>query len=397
MTIATKKLSELANIFYGASPATIRVENSDIPIFGTSGLVGYASKPLFETEAIVVGRKGTLGNPIFTPDKFWAIDTTYAVIAKDDVDTKWLYYALLHHDLTRLNEATGVPSINRDRLYNIDITYFEYPEQRVIADILSTLDEAIAQSESLVRKYQSIKQGLMSDLLTRGMDENGELRDSKDFTETQIGNFPKTWTIISLGEIISKSGGFIQTGPFGSQLHSYEYVEQGVPVVMPQDIMEDGRISEDNIARITAGKAKELSRHIVKPNDVVFARRGDLSRCSAITEQEAGWLCGTGSMLVRPSQKEIDGRWLAAVYRHEIGQHQIRARAVGSTMVNLNSTLLRDLVIPKPPLPEQEKIMEILESQDGLLRTEVESLAKLQLLKQGLMQDLLSGQVRVKV
>ncbi len=198
-----KKLSELANIYYGASPATIRVERSDIPIFGTSGLFGFASKPLFESAGIVVGRKGTLGNPIYTPAKFWAIDTTYAVIAKENVDTKWLYYALLHYDLKTLNEATGVPSINRDRLYNIDITYFVYPEQRAIADILSIVDEAIAQSESLVRKYLSIKQGLMSDLLTRGVDENGELRPTREeapelYQESPLGWLPKVWDVLKL-------------------------------------------------------------------------------------------------------------------------------------------------------------------------------------------------------
>jgi len=98
---------------------------------------------------------------------------------------------------------------------------------------------------------------------------------------------------------------------------------------------------------------------------------------------------------VRLPQMEVDGRWLAAIYRHEIGQHQVRARAVGSTMVNLNSTLLRDLIIPKPSLEEQERIMGMIQAQDNLLKAEIENLAKLQLLKQGLMQDLLSGQVRV--
>jgi type I restriction enzyme S subunit len=244
-----------------------------------------------------------------------------------------------------------------------------------------------------------MKAGLLHDLLTRGLDENGELRDAiahpEQFKDSPLGQVPKEWEVTTLGAVVARSGGFIQTGPFGSQLHAYEYVDAGVPVIMPQDI-QDGYISDSQIAHITPAKAGTLARHRVELNDVVFARRGDLERCAFIDKRELGWLCGTGCLLVRVPGKEIDGRWLAATYRHDRSQRQILARAVGSTMVNLNSTLLSDLLIAKPTYLEQTAIVRVVDTYDSRIRTEEAYRDKLKLQKQGLMQDLLTGKIRLQ-
>ena len=102
-------------------------------------------------------------------------------------------------------------------------------------------------------------------------------------------------------------------------------------------------------------------------------------------------------MLVRPPESDINGRWLAYFYRHDMGQRQILARAVGSTMVNLNSTLLRKLLIAKPERDEQVQIVQRLMSLDARIHQDWLNVCKLRLLKTGLMQDLLTGRVRVRV
>ena len=134
----------------------------------------------------------------------------------------------------------------------------------------------------------------------------------------------------------------------------------------------------------------------MKFNDVVFARRGDLSRCTAIGEREAGWLCGTGCMLIRVLAEVIDGRWLSLVYRLDWSQRQILAGAVGSTMVNLNTSLLARLILAKPTRTEQQSIVERLDAHDARVRAEEAYRDNLKQLKQGLMDDLLTGRVRVK-
>ena len=344
----------------------------------TRGTVALTLRPLCTNQsvALVRGREGVLDNGYL----FHALDIQY-------------------EDLRAWSAGGGRAGLSKALLEAVTLSVPPLPEQRHIAEILDTADRAIGETEALLSKLKRMKTGLMHDLLTRGVDESGQLRDPdahpEQFKDSLLGRVPGEWEITTLGSVILDAGGFVQTGPFGSQLHAYEYVSKGVPVVMPQDI-QDGHISSEQIARVTPEKASSLGRHRVAAGDVLFARRGDLERCAAIDEHTVGWLCGTGCLLVRPSKSKLDSRWLAAVYRHDLSQRQILARAVGTTMVNLNTGLLASLSIAKPSLNEQRRIAEILDAHDGRIRAEEAYRDKLKLQKKGLMEDLLTGRVRVK-
>lgn len=272
------------------------------------------------------------------------------------------------------------------------------PEQRQIAAILDTLDDAVRKTEQIIAKLKQVKQGLLHDLLTRGIDDNGELRcperHPEQFKDSALGRIPRGWEGTMLGSYLASCGGFLQTGPFGSQLHSHEYSGEGVPVVMPQDISDDG-VSSESVARIPERVASRLARHRMMPNDLVFARRGDLSRCAPIGTREVGWICGTGCLLARLPGQAVDAEWLAAAYRHDTIQRQVAGRAVGSTMVNLNTGILQSLVLRVPPGEEQRKISMLARAHGLRVAREGAQLAKLRLLKSGLMEDLLTGRVRV--
>lgn len=317
-----------------------------------------------------------------------------------DVD---FYYHLLRFiapEFVRRASGTTFFEISGSELAKVVVPRPSLSEQRQIAEILDAADEAIQRSERVIAKLREVKKGLLHDLLTRGLDAEGDLRDPEvhpeAFKESPLGRVPRGWKVTTLGDVVSQTKGFIQTGPFGSQLHADEYTEEGIPVVMPQNI-ENGQVRNQDIARIPTEKARALARHRVTYNDVVFARRGDLSRCASIGEREEGWLCGTGCLLVRSPRDELDGDWLAAVYQSSLCQRQIYARAVGSTMVNLNTSLLASLIIPKPPYREQLSIVEAIDTYDARLRAEEAALDKLRQVKRGLMDDLLTGRVRVGV
>ncbi|MCZ7647438.1 MAG: restriction endonuclease subunit S [Planctomycetota bacterium] len=192
-----------------------------------------------------------------------------------------------------------------------------------------------------------------------------------------------------------KCGGHLQTGPFGSQLHAYEYEQEGVPVVMPQDI-NDGLVWTDQIAKVEEDKAKELSRHRMRVGDVVIARRGDLSRAAAIKESQEGWVCGTGCFMLRLGSCDLRADYAACAYRHDLIQRQIAGMAVGTTMPSLNNTVMERLIFPFCNPNEQSRIIERLFAEDQLVITSHTHLAKLRHLKHGLMHDLLTGRVRVK-
>ena len=171
------------------------------------------------------------------------------------------------------------------------------------------------------------------------------------------------WTSATLGHVCAD--GLIQTGPFGSQLHAEDYVDDGVPVVMPANI-SSGRVEESGIARITEADAVRLMRHRLQVGDIVYSRRGDITRCARITEREAGWLCGTGCLLVRPGSG-ADHRWLAYWLSAPWTHDWLYRHAVGATMLNLNTSILASLPVELPPMEEQRRTACALGAFDDLI------------------------------
>lgn len=354
---------------------------------------------------VVVFRSGILRHsfPVAIANVSFTVNQDLKVLEpREGVHSRFAYHLLVAIGPQLIQKAvktgTTVESVDFATFLSTQVYLPCLDEQRRIAGVLDALDETIAASEVLIAKLKAMRQGLLHDLLTRGLDENGELRDPERhpelFRESEVGRVPRVWEVEHLGTFIQRGDGVIQTGPFGSQLHAHEYVKEGIPVIMPQDMI-NGSVNEALIARISESRAVSLGRHRVQLGDVVFARRGDLERCSAISNHEVGWLCGTGCLLVRPPKTEMVGDWLARVYEHPRSQRQILARAVGSTMVNLNTNLLAHLTIAKPSIAEQLDIITVISAHDTRLRAEEEQLGKLRRLKAGLMDDLLSGRVRV--
>ena len=327
------------------------------------------------------------------------IDNNMMAAVPTNSDPEFLYHFLCGIDFANHVQTGALPSINQATIGAIAFPSFATVQQRRIAEILTTVDEAMEQTEALVAKLQQMKAGLMHDLFTRGVTPKGHLRPTQPeaphlYHQTPLGWLPKEWEVNRLGTILKKCGGYLQTGPFGSQLHAHEYQHEGVPVVMPQDI-NDGLISTDQIARIFERRAEELARHRMKVGDVVIARRGDLSRAAAITEPKEGWVCGTGCFLLRLGRGELRAEFASAVYRHDLIQRQIEGMAVGTTMPSLNNSVMERLFFPFCDPDEQTRIIERLAANDALLINSQNHLAKLRQQKQGLMQDLLTGRVRV--
>ena len=190
-------------------------------------------------------------------------------------------------------------------------------------------------------------------------------------------------TSTTVGDVCDEFGGEVLTGPFGSQLHSSDYSEDGIPVVMPQD-MRDGRVKTARIARVGAAHVTRLRQHCLRRGDIVFSRRGDVARFAVITEREDGWLCGTGSIRIRLNCPGIEVGYL----RRFLSQPSIGAwlehNAKGVTMPNLNTAITRALPLAYPPLPEQRRIAAILDQADALRAMRREALAQLDSLTQSI-------------
>lgn len=196
------------------------------------------------------------------------------------------------------------------------------------------------------------------------------------------------WFQTTLGEICAIQKGAIQTGPFGSQLHASDYVETGIPVVMPANIIPDGGISEEGIARITQEDADRLSQHKLQIGDVVFSRRGDVTRNALIEPNQVGWLCGTGCLKVRLGNEETaDAKFISYCLRLPETKEWLVRHAVGATMPNLNTSILSAVPILIPPIPEQKKITTFLRALDDRINLLRETNATLEAIAQALFKS----------
>lgn len=170
------------------------------------------------------------------------------------------------------------------------------------------------------------------------------------------------WKETHLG-IISES---IQTGPFGSQLHQYDYSEKGTPVIMPKDMIGASLI-EDTIARISDNHVQRLKKHKVKKGDIIYSRRGDVGRCVLISSREEGWICGTGCLKVTLDTKKVVPSFIFYILQRKESVEWVENHAVGATMPNLNTGILSNLPLTIPSLSTQEKIVSILSNYDTLI------------------------------
>ena len=164
------------------------------------------------------------------------------------------------------------------------------------------------------------------------------------------------WQETTLGQICSSQGGAIQTGPFGSQLHTSDYKVVGIPVVMPTNI-GDGGIVVDGIARIDQADVDRLSQHKLQMGDIVFSRRGDVTKNALIRQHEVGWFCGTGCLKVRLGDESIaNAKFISHCLRLPDIKDWLIRHAVGATMPNLNTGILSAVPILLPPLKTQREI-----------------------------------------
>ncbi len=208
------------------------------------------------------------------------------------------------------------------------------------------------------------------------------------YKQTEVGVIPEDWDLQRLGELAK-----FRTGPFGSSLHKSDYVTGGIPVINPMHIV-DGQLFPSSNMSVREETAGRLSEFRLQEGDIVLGRRGDMGRCAVVRKQHSGWLCGTGSMIVRPGS-EADPHFLQRILSSQEIIALIENSSVGSTMINLNQSTLIGLPVKLPSKSEQLAIATALSDVDALLEELDRLIAKKRDIKQAAMQQLLTGETRL--
>lgn len=218
----------------------------------------------------------------------------------------------------RMSAGTRMPRTSASDLGSIRVMLPSLAEQRRIVDLIAAFDEAIESTDRIANDALVLEESIGAEVF-----ENSEVSPSP------------------LSSYCDSEG--IQIGPFGSQLHVSDYVAVGVPSVMPKD-MVGGRIDEVSVARVSEDKAQSLSRHRLLAGDILLPRRGDLTKRALISEDQVGWLCGTGTVRIRPRSDVNSGVLYRALATNEVNRWLLD-RSVGATMPNLNTGIVEEIPV----------------------------------------------------
>jgi len=309
------------------------------------------------------------------------------VTAVDRCLPYFLYTYFQTLDLTTVSNPGPLPSINAQRINSMEMPLPPLPEQRKIAEILSTVDETIEKTDAIIQETKQLKKGLMQKLFTEGI---GHTR----FKETKIGRIPEEWEIKLLGNL----GEFFK----GTSIAASEIVENGLPCIRYGDIYV--QYENDNVVtHFSAFISRETAEHSrrIHVGDILFAGTGetqeDIGKCVAYTIDEEAY--AGGDLIVFRPKKEYQLNSLFLSYCMNCGEVAKAKMRLGQglSIFHIYSKNLKTLCAPLPSVSEQHKIVEILSGFDITIKAEQTYKAELEQLKKGLMQVLLTGKVRVKV
>jgi type I restriction enzyme S subunit len=310
--------------------------------------------------------------------------------AKEAFDQDAVFYNLEHKDIQSFIVGGTRSKLNQSALRAITI-YLpnSKPEQTKIAEILSTVDQVIEQTEALIAKQQRIKTGLMQDLLTRGIDKHGNLRSEQtnQFKDSPLGRIPVEWEVwpssLLCREIIV--GIVIRPAQY--------YRPDGVPVLRSANVRENSITSED-LVFMSEKDNETLSKSCLRKGDMVTVRTGYPGTTAVIPPELDGSNC-VDIVISRPAHEKVKSEFLSIWVNSDQGKKQVLEGQGGLAQQRFNIGEMRALLVKVSDISEQERIANLLILQNSAIEDLVKNQHKLRSLKTALMQDLLTGKKRV--
>jgi type I restriction enzyme S subunit len=266
-------------------------------------------------------------------------------------------------------------------------------EQRAIAAALGDADALISALDKLIAKKRLIKLATMDALLTGRIRLCGYGRAHPSYRWTPLGEIPADWQYLTVGQLVAK-GGSIKTGPFGTLLKASEYSTEGTPVISVAQIGDGSLVITDDTPLVPPKVTRRLPEYLLRKGDIVFGRKGAVGRSALVKAQEDGCFLGSDGIRLR-LPNDIQPEFVS--YQLQIGslRRWLLANAVGTTMPSLNQKLLTRVSLALPNPPEQRNITRILCNVDSEIAALERCRDKANAIKQGMMQALLSGRVRL--
>lgn len=352
---------------------------------------------------VILTKDGTIGRVAridSLPGEATINGTMMLLRPADILHYRFLFHLLNGQAFKKLVEdkvsGSSIPHIFQRDMVTLPIAFPRRAEQICVSDVLDTLDTAIRQTEAIVEKLKQFKQGLLHDLLTRGIDENGELRPAQSeaphlYKQSLVGWIPKEWKLFTLGECATVASGVT----LGRVVGGVGTIER--PYLRVANV-QDGYLDLSEIKTIRIFRS-ELSRFRLEYGDVLMNEGGDFDKLGRGTIWEGQideCLHQNHVFRVRCDSSKLDPRYLAAYSASTLGKRYfVQASKQTTNLASINSTQLKKFIVGAPLISEQRAAVVRVAESESVLMAEKRRLETLNATKVGLVDDLLSGRVRV--
>lgn len=364
-------------------------DNDRYPVIGSGGCFAYCSRFLYDGEALLLGRKGTIDKPLYIKGRFWVVDTMFYAVPKIALNVRYCYYQALTIPFDKYSTSTALPSMTQTDLGYHIFCLPPFVEQQVIVAYLdkrcSEIDKAIATQQKRIALLQELKQSIITHAVTQGIHSDVPLKDSG---VEWIGKVPEHWEVMKTSLLYTNIGS--GTTPSTSKQEYYE--DDGFCWLQTGDL-NDGYIT-DTSKKISKVAVKDYKLRFYPVGSIVIAMYGatigkiGLLKIPTATNQ---------ACCVLPYSNKMNEMY--AFYVCQIAKSQMLLEAVGGGQPNISQDIIKKLKLPVPPLCEQQAIAVYLDGRcseiDKAIATQQKRIALLQELRQSVIKEVITGKIKV--
>lgn len=370
LTWTLSPLREVAPLQRGFDLPTSQIRPGPYPVVYSNGVLDHHRQFMVKSPGVVTGRSGTLGRVHFIEADYWPHNTSLWVTSFCGNDPKFIYYLYSYIGLDRFHSGSGVPTLNRNDVHQQVVACPPVSEQRAIVEVLSDVDELLEALGSLIIKKRVIKSATMQQLLS-GV--------------SRLPGFSGKWMTKRIGDISDIDPENLSNSTdqdFKFNYISLEQIEAGILLGFSEERFQT---------------APSRARRILRDNDILMSTvRPNLMAHFLYNNQVDNAVCSTGFAVLRSKNKLCNPGFLYAHLFGHIVNRQIEGMLVGSNYPAINSYDVRRIEIPlAPTVDEQSAIVSVLSAMDAEIAALEKRRDKVRAIKQGMMQQLLTGRIRL--
>ena len=349
------KFSEILEIRNGKNQRNVENPNGNYPIYGSGGIMGWADDYICPANTVIIGRKGSINNPIYVEMPFWNVDTAFGLVSNDKIILpKYLYYFCRSFDFEALNTTVTIPSLTKANLLQIEIDVPPLDEQQNIVEILDSIEKSITLYNKQLAKLDTLVKSRFIEM---------------------FGDAPLSCMMKNVCKIITD--GTHQPPKF---------VREGIPFIFVSNIVQD-HLTYNAEKFIDNDTYNELiKRTPIEIGDVLLSTVGSYGH-AAIVESERKFLFQRHIAYLKPDQDKINSRFMHSLILSDEVQRQIESKVKGIAQKTLNLSEIKSLQIPLPSLGLQNQFAAFVQQVDKSKSVLQKLLEKQELLRAALMQE----------